>query len=122
MSGTKDLGNPFVEWLLGELDERGWSREDLAREAGVKSNGITNVVNRKKNLGATQARVIAKGLGIKQRIVFAVARLIDDEEVGDVRQEKEMDEIQRMLSRIEDPKERERIRRIIRSIVREALR
>lgn len=117
-----DPGNPFVEWLLGELDERGWSREDLARKAGIKSTGITNIVNRNKNLGPDLARAIANALGVKQRILFTIARIIDDEGEDDARQEKEMDEIQRILARIDDPRERERIRRIIRSIVRETLR
>lgn len=121
MSGTTDPANPFADWLLNELEERGWDRETLAREAGLsRSSGINNVITRVKNLGPDLARAIAKGLGIKQRVVFVMARLIDDEGVDDAKAESDLAEIQAMLSKVSDPKERERIRRIIRAIVRES--
>lgn len=123
LEGTRDPSNPFVEWVLGELTERGWNREDLRKAAGIgRSSGINNVLSRTKALGPDLARDIARGLGVKQRVVFIMARLIDDEDIGDAKEEYEMDEIQKMLSRITNPTERERIRRIIRSIVRETAR
>ena len=120
MSGTTDPSNPFVEWFLDELQRQNLSREEVARKAGIKSTGITNVVNRNKNLGPDLARAIANALGVRQRVVFAVARLIDDEGVEDAKEESELAEIRKELARIKDPKERERIRRILRVIVREA--
>ena len=122
MSGTMDRENPFVEWLLVQLEEKRISREELARRAGVKSTGITNVVNRNKNLGPELARSIARALEMRQRIVFTAARIIDDEGADDAEQDRELEEIKKILSGVKDSEERARIRRVIRTIVREIVR
>lgn len=117
-----DPSNPFVDWLLEELRTRDMTREDLARAAGIKSTSITNVVNRQKNLGLDVAKAIARGLGVQQRVVFAIARLIDDEGVDDAKADSEMAEVQALIAKVDDPSERARLYRIIRAIAKETAR
>jgi transcriptional regulator with XRE-family HTH domain len=78
MSIKDRKNNLFVKWLLQELESRGWSREELARRAGVQSSSLTHIVNGDRNVGADVARGIAKGLGVPQVEVFTRAGLIDD--------------------------------------------
>ncbi len=74
-----DLDNPFVEWLLETLETKGMTRQDLADKMGTQSAPLTNIVNRKKNLGVKVAKRIAKALELDQAEIFRIAQLQDDE-------------------------------------------
>lgn len=109
MSGTKDPHNPFVEWLLSELERLQISREELARRSGVGSSAITNIVSRTKNLGEDLAKKLANGLGVPQAEVFRRAGLLDDESSITEEQSDYAREITRTISKIKDPEKRRRI-------------
>lgn len=39
-----DTVNRFVEWLQGEIDKKGWSRREAARETGVSYTALTSIL------------------------------------------------------------------------------
>ena len=78
------MENPFVEWLLETLDARGMSRQDLADKMGMQSAPLTNIVNRRKNLGVKLAKRIALALNIDQSEIFKIAQLQDDDSDGEL--------------------------------------
>jgi len=77
MAGTTSEDNRFAEWLLARLGDKRWTPSDLAKAIGVNSGSISNVINRKTNLGPDLARQIADALEISQVELFAAAMLID---------------------------------------------
>lgn len=77
MAGTTDTGNPFVEWLLAQIERRGWAPAELAKRMGMNQGNLSNIITRKVNLGPDVARRIADALEIPQVELFAMAHLID---------------------------------------------
>lgn len=68
----------FADWLLSELQKRGWSQNQLAIRAGLSRTAINDVINRKAHPGPELCRAIARALGYPQEYVFRKAGLIDD--------------------------------------------
>ena len=108
-----------MEWLLAKLDEKGWTREELARQAGMRSSVINNIVSRNKAMGSKVAGRIADALGVPQRDVLIMAGLLNDEgDIEDVKEEDSIREIRRLLDALDESK-RDEARRIIKSVLRE---
>lgn len=86
MPSTPETSSQFTAWLMGELNQRGWSREELARRADLYSSVVSKIVNGESGIGPDVAKKIAKALDVPQLTVFRKAGLIDDpllEEVDD---------------------------------------
>ena len=67
----------FADWLNLELNQRGWSQSDLARESGLGRaviNKITNHINKKTDPETCKA--IARGLRMSSITVFIAAGLL----------------------------------------------
>lgn len=67
----------FADWLIAEMNQRGWSQSDLAREAGVGRaviNKITNHINKKPDPETCKA--IARELQMSPITVFIAAGLL----------------------------------------------
>ena len=112
MASTLDADNPFVQWLIDELDTRRWSRADLARAMAAHPSLVTKVLNRELPLSVDVAKRIAAALGVKQIDLFRIAGLIDDlEGEGDDAQEKaDFEEMRRILSRMEPERRAEALK------------
>lgn len=68
----------FNEWLLKQLEERGWKQADLARYSGITTGSISNYINGRipdKNV----LKKIAKAFKIPPEIVFRAANLLPEE-------------------------------------------
>ena len=63
-----------IEYLLTEMEKRGWKQSDLARHAGLDSGLINNYISGRRNIGATLA--IAKAFKVAPEIVFRKAGLL----------------------------------------------
>lgn len=65
-----------IEYLLTEMEKRGWKQSDLARHAGLDSGLINNYISGRRNIGATSALAIAKAFKVAPEIVFRKAGLL----------------------------------------------
>lgn len=101
MSGT--TGSSFVQWLLTEISDRGWTREEFARRAEINSSVLTHIVNGDRSVGSDVARQLAKGLGVGQVEIFERAGLINEKLDED---EKATREIKRLLSKMDKDRKR----------------
>lgn len=68
--------NTFSNWILQELDKRGWSQSDLARASGLTRGGVSNIVNEKSSIGIDSATGIAKAFGVPVTEVLSAAGVI----------------------------------------------
>jgi transcriptional regulator with XRE-family HTH domain len=66
----------FAEWVRGELEKRGWSQNELARQAGLTSAGISRMMTGMRDPGVDLCQGIARAFGIPQIIVFERAGLL----------------------------------------------
>ena len=65
----------FISWLLGQLNQRGWSQRDLARaarQAGYKlaSGQLSYILSGTRQAGPEACIAIAAGLGVSREEVF----------------------------------------------------
>lgn len=63
----------FGDWLVAEMDTRGWSQSELARRAEVSPAAISDVLSGRRNIGKELATAIAKGLKVPESLVFQKA-------------------------------------------------
>jgi transcriptional regulator with XRE-family HTH domain len=69
----------FSDWLLQEMNKRGWSQADLARNSGLNRQSVSDYVNRRRTNPDPEALVsIAKGLKISPITIFRIAGLLPE--------------------------------------------
>jgi transcriptional regulator with XRE-family HTH domain len=117
VTSTTNPDNIFVDWLIKRLHEKDWTPQILASKAGVAQATISNVINRKRAAGPEFLRAIARPLDISQTDIFKKAGLIDEELVDD---DEAIQEIRRLLARIDDADELSRTLDFMEAIAREA--
>ena len=64
------------EWLLTELEIRGWPQAELARRAGLGNSTLSRIISGDRQLGAEAALAIARALAEDPVRVFRVAGLL----------------------------------------------
>lgn len=75
MSATVDT--LFSEWLIAEMDRRGWSQSDLARAAGLNRQVISGYINQKRMKPDEEiVSALARALGYPPETVFRAAGLL----------------------------------------------
>ena len=85
----------FANWLLAELEQRGWTQADLARRAGISKTSISDLISGRRNIGTDLATNIAKGLHVPVGEVYRAAGLLP--------QEKKIDEdIEQIVHELQD--------------------
>lgn len=67
----------FPVWLQGQLDERGWSKSEFARKAGIDTGTVSNVLNEVRRPGKAFCKRTAKALGVKESVILYHAGFID---------------------------------------------
>ena len=78
MSITMDID--FAEWLIIELNKRGWSQSDLARAAGINRQVISAYINRQRKKPDTdKLKAIAKAFNLPAEVVFDAANVLHPE-------------------------------------------
>lgn len=74
---SADMDKNFSDWLFSEMDSRAWSQSDLAREAGLSRQAISDYINRRRNKPDHEALTsIAKAFGYPPETVFRAAGLL----------------------------------------------
>lgn len=102
MSRTADLDNPFVEWLEEELKNRNWKSIDLAREADLPAQSISQILNRKRNVGRKLAERVAHALGYPEDFIFQKAGLFTSDQGGLSGDEEAIVEIRRLMADMDE--------------------
>jgi DNA-binding XRE family transcriptional regulator len=70
MKGTKDENRRLIDM---RIDEKGWTKEYLAKQAGVSTQTIRKAERGEAISDVSMAR-IAKALGVNRRTIFASGR------------------------------------------------
>lgn len=98
----------FSDWLLQEMNKRGWSQADLARNSGLNRQSVSDYVNRRRTNPDPEALVsIAKGLKISPITIFRIAGLLP--EGGE---NASFEDWQFLLNQL-PPEEQEEVRKIV---------
>ncbi len=66
----------FSDWIIAELDRRGWKQIDLAKAAHLDRAVISNLVNGRRGPGEDTCTAIAHALGYPPLVVFRAAGLL----------------------------------------------
>lgn len=66
----------FVEWLQGELNQRGWSQADLARRSHVTQTHISRIMSEMRRPGPDALMNIAHALRVPPDEAFRRAGLL----------------------------------------------
>lgn len=78
-----NMNNEFINWINRELEERGWSQQELSRRAGLSQSAISMVLNGREP-GWDFCEKIAGPLGKSTRAVMELAgKLERPPSVGD---------------------------------------
>lgn len=72
-------GQLFGNWLLKELERRGWSQSLLATKAGLSRGTISNIMNGTRGVGEETLNGIARALQLPPETVFRAAGLLPPE-------------------------------------------
>jgi transcriptional regulator with XRE-family HTH domain len=66
----------FIEWMEIQLEQKGWSRSDLARTSGISASHISRILNGEVSPSADYMVSIASALHVPPEEVFRVAGLL----------------------------------------------
>lgn len=66
----------FSDWILAQLNKRGWTQGELSRRANVSSGTLSMVINYQRGAGPDFCRSIAKAFGVPEEEVFRQAGLL----------------------------------------------
>ena len=70
------MDGEFVDWLIRQVEARGWSYRELSRRAGLSPSAVSKVVSRERNPGFDFCVNIAKPLGMEPEEVLRLAELL----------------------------------------------
>jgi transcriptional regulator with XRE-family HTH domain len=76
MLASDDKMNAFGQWLVRELENRGWSQAELARRAHVSRTAISDVISSRRGAGPDLLKAIAEGFNLPKRQVFEAAGIL----------------------------------------------
>ncbi len=99
----------FSEWLLNQLNSRGWTQAELARRAGVSRTAISDVISDKHSAGFELCLAISRALNLPPETVFRAAGLLPPVDEDTQYQE----EFFHLLSQL-SPQERQEILELLR--------
>jgi len=71
-----DMDDNFPNWLLTELENRGWSQAKLAKIAGVSRTAISDAISEKNPPGFEVCIAIAKAFKLPPEEVMRIAKLL----------------------------------------------
>ena len=64
-----EMSNKFADWIVQQINERGWSIRDLARRAGLAASTISDVINGNAKPGTKFYQGLARAFNIPFSIV-----------------------------------------------------
>jgi transcriptional regulator with XRE-family HTH domain len=69
---------PFAQWIVDEINDRGWTRADLARFAKVSPTAISDVINGRRSAGSDLCSALAEAFNYPPDYVFRKAGLLPE--------------------------------------------
>lgn len=66
----------FTEFIHSEMEKRGWSQADLARQTGMTTGGVSMLLNQTRRPGPDTLLVLARVFQIPPEIIFRSAGLL----------------------------------------------
>jgi transcriptional regulator with XRE-family HTH domain len=66
------------DWLLKELEKRGWSQSDLVKESGISRGTLSNIISGTRGVGPESLVAISQALNISPVTVFRKAGLLPE--------------------------------------------
>lgn len=79
---TEDQGEVFRSWLREQMEARGWTQAELARQANVSNQAVSVVLSGKQRPGPLFCRGIAAALKMGELEVLERAGIL--EQSGDI--------------------------------------
>lgn len=73
----------FSEWLLYEMNTRGFSQSELARRANISQSMISHVINGRRNPGTDFCKAIAHALKMPPKTVLLAAGIFSEKSETD---------------------------------------
>lgn len=65
-----EMSNKFTDWIVQQINERGWSIRETARRAGLAASTISDVINGNAKPGTKFYRGLARAFKIPLSIVL----------------------------------------------------
>lgn len=109
----------FNQWILNQLEYRGWSQAELARRAGIADATLSRIIAGTRQTGPDAALAIARALGERPEKVFRLAGLLPPGPTE--QQEVQIREIAEMLAGLPDGAIRNEAMAAIVAIARDAM-
>lgn len=78
-----DKNEEFRDWLADQLKRRVWRQADLARESGLASSVVSNIINGKRRVGKTTLLAISRALRLPPELVFEKAGILPPKKIKD---------------------------------------
>ena len=75
----------FSEWLVSELEQRGWSRSEAARRGNISASMFDKVINGYAKPGAKFLDGIAQAFGVSPIVIYRKAGLLPESNGADVK-------------------------------------
>lgn len=72
------MNEEFVNWLIAEINNRGWSNSELARRANLSQSTVSMITSYKNNPGIDFCTGIAKAFSLPAETVLRRAGLLPD--------------------------------------------
>lgn len=77
------VNTTFVNWLLNNIEIKGWSQSELARQAGLSASSVSDVISGRRNPGVGFCDSVAVAFKLPPEEVYRVAGLLPEEKEGD---------------------------------------
>lgn len=68
--------NDLADWVITQIEQRGWSQRELSRRAGLSQAHISNVLNRVAAPGADFCVAIARALDVQPEYTLRLAGIL----------------------------------------------
>jgi transcriptional regulator with XRE-family HTH domain len=108
----------FGEWILKELENRGWTQAELSRRAEIADATLSRIISGMRQAGPEAALAIARALGEPPEKIFRLAGIlpsrppVDDDDI-DPETRDILDETFALLRQIRQLGSNEDMRRIV---------
>lgn len=95
----------FPDWMLDEMNARGWSQTELAYRAKISRTAISDILSKRRSAGPEICRSLARAFGYREETVFRVAGLLTSH--SDLTRTEEIDMVDDLFLSLPEPDQRE---------------
>ena len=92
------VNTTFANWILREIDSRGWNQSELARRSGLSPTAVSDVLSGRRNPGIVFCDGVAQAFKIPSAEVYKIAGLLPVDELSDP----SLSKIQHLFNSLQD--------------------